>query len=312
MMIGGPMRNRLSVFLLLACISAASLSCGGDSGSSTGGEIAFESNQDGRCQGPNELGCQIYLMNSDGSNPRNLSNNSFSDVDPAWSPDGNQIAFVRDAEIYVMNADGSNQINLSNNNGVNLYPTWSPDGRLIAYTFADGPVAPRLYVMNADGSNQRALEFAPCSDCFEPAWSPDGNEIAFVASSDSNYQIWVSDSDGSNPRNLSNTSSFNGSPAWSPDGSQIAFTSDRSGNSEIYLMNSDGTNQRNISNTPSRDEGQPSWSRDGSQITFTDCGSDLCVSPTEIYVMNADGSNQVKISNNPVDPPNDQNPVWRP
>ena len=77
-------------------------------------------------------------------------------------------------------------------------------------------------------------------------------------------------------------------------------------------MNSDGTNQRNISNTPSRDEGQPSWSRDGSQITFTDCGSDLCVSPTEIYVMNADGSNQVKISNNPVDPPNDQNPVWRP
>src|SRR2546423_11257377 len=75
------------------------------------GKIAFDSNRTGNDE--------IFVMNPDGSNQVNLSNNPANDNNPSWSPDGTKIAFVsnRDGndEIYVMNADGSNQTRLTNN-----------------------------------------------------------------------------------------------------------------------------------------------------------------------------------------------------
>jgi len=92
-------------------------------GSPDGTRIAFQSNRDGNYE--------IYVMDADGSNQTNLTNNPADDMFPVWSPDGTKIAFMsnRDGnwEIYVMNADGSNQTNLTNNIGDDMYPMWSPD-----------------------------------------------------------------------------------------------------------------------------------------------------------------------------------------
>src|SRR5262249_19021673 len=75
------------------------------------GKVAFSSNRSGKSQ--------IYLMNADGTDQVNISNNAFNEEQPSWSPDGSKIAFVSDrdgnGEICVMNADGSNQQCLTNN-----------------------------------------------------------------------------------------------------------------------------------------------------------------------------------------------------
>ena len=90
--------------------------------SPNGRKIAFYAEQDGNWK--------IYVMDEDGSNQINLTNNSANDRYPVWSPDGKNIIFLsnRDGidEIYIMNADGSNPINLTNNPGEDNSPDWQP------------------------------------------------------------------------------------------------------------------------------------------------------------------------------------------
>ncbi|MFT3891013.1 MAG: hypothetical protein QM730_05215 [Anaerolineales bacterium] len=90
-------------------------------------KIAFVSARDGNAE--------VYVMNSDGSEQTNLTNNSAEDWFPTWSPDGEQLAFSSDRDgnpaIYIMNIDGSNLIRLTETS--NSFPAWSPDGTRIAF-----------------------------------------------------------------------------------------------------------------------------------------------------------------------------------
>ena len=86
----------------------------------------------------------IYVMESDGSNQRRLTNHSGFDLSPTWSPDGRHIAFasLRDDnfDIYVMELDGTNLRRLTNDPADDLSPTWSPDGRHIAFASGSGGI----------------------------------------------------------------------------------------------------------------------------------------------------------------------------
>ena len=277
-------------------------------------QIVFQSDRDGNYE--------VYVMDADGKNQRNITNHPATDRVPAWSPDGTTIAFIsnRDAagvewayDIYVMDADGKNQRRLTNNPAGEWYPAWSPDGQSIAFcSKGDRGNFWGIYVMDPDGKNQRRLTDDPAwggSEDLYPAWSPDGQMIAFYSTADENEEIYVMDADGKNHRRLTNSPAWDAHPAWSPDGQSIAFISEREGdeNAEVYIMDADGKNQRNITNHPATDMG-PAWSPDSTIIAFSS-DRDAAEWVFDIYVMDANGKNLHNITDHPAD---DSSPDFHP
>ena len=162
------------------CSKAQSFSTASSEGMSG---VAFTSDRDGDDE--------IFVMDADGANQTNLSNNAiFDDNQPSWSPDGQRIAFVsnRDGnrEIYVMDADGGNPTRVTNNLQADHDPTWSPAGDRILFVRGEESTITRgssIYGINPDGTNEQQRATPPLSDNevfqYDPAWSPDAGGLAW-------------------------------------------------------------------------------------------------------------------------------------
>ena len=162
------------------------------------------------------------------------------------------------------------------------HPTASPSGARIAFAVAeldvfseDGALVSSLYVVDRDGNNLRRLTKGTGSED-QPAWSPLGDRIAYRhIGEDGRSDIWVMNTDGSNPTNLTADLPFGAeqrSPAWSPDGARIAFVSQQSliedVTTSIWTMRADGTDKRTLTNTMTGYDAWPTWSPDGTRIAF--------------------------------------------
>jgi Tol biopolymer transport system component len=254
-------------------------------------------------------------MNPGGSDQRNLTNNAAQDFEPAWSADGEKIAFTstRDepglGEIYVMNADGSGVKRLTSSAGFDFSPTWSPDGDKIAFSSSRAGTRD-IWVMDADGSNPKQLTSDPGGE-EEPTWSSDGERIAFTSDQPGlDSEIYVMDAGGGDQKNLTNSPAADDADAcWSPDDDQLVFTSAPAagGFRQIWKMDADGSDQKNLSNSVSSsfDDISACFSPDGEKIVFSrDTGPDR-----DLFLMDADGSDQHDVTNNATG--SDLRPSWQ-
>ena len=187
---------------------------------------------------------EICIMNPEGSELRNLTNNPARDAFPSWSPDGNRIAFVSNREgnydvfsIYMMNADGSNPHRIYYTYAISNFPVWSPDGRTLIFgnDKEDGRTGNfEIFAIEPETVQQeRRLTFRPTVDT-HPAFSPDGKRIAFTSFINNNYEIYVMNADGSVPIRVTRDAGHDLSPGWAPDGKKLLFASDRSGKYALY------------------------------------------------------------------------------
>jgi len=221
-------------------------------------KIAFVSLRDGNQE--------IYVMNNDGTEQVNLTNNSGNDSWPSWSPNGDKIIFssyrTGNWEVYIMDIDGSNQFNLTNSvTTVEACSEWSSDASEITF-HSDQDGNYNIFTMNSDGTNRTRITTHSLTDAY-PDWSHDGLLIAFSSTRNGgiNYDIFIMNVDGSNVINISNNPSHVDYLAkWSPDGLRLVFMSDRTGDWEVFTMNSDGSNPQNLSNSATSVDYYPCWS----------------------------------------------------
>jgi Tol biopolymer transport system component len=211
------------------------------------------------------------MMNADGTDPHNVTNNPAEDEAPMWLPDGSKIVFYSSrspAGYYAMNPDGSNPVRLDQIPADAYELDWSPDGGRVTFTKAS-----QIWVMNADGSNQVQLTRGSRYEYGTPAWSPDGRKIAYTSyETESGYgfsEVFAMDADGGNPTNLTNEGfrDLDYAPAWSPDGSKIAYFTYDGGSFggisslwDIFVMNADGSNQTPLTRSQYLQDDDPQWS----------------------------------------------------
>ena len=169
--------------------------------------IAFVSDRSGALE--------IWHLNVDGSDLRQLTQDSNGVGLGHWSPDGASLLFTTKEPpgIVMRNPDGVNVERLTEYPDES--PRWSPKGDMIAFVSPGDDGLRDIYVMTADGSERRALTQND-GDNYHPRWSPNGKRICYVSTTDGDAEIFVMDADGNNQEQLTRNQAEESTPVWSP------------------------------------------------------------------------------------------------
>ncbi len=228
---------------------------------------------------------ELWVMDWNGSNPKQLTKHGAIALAPAWAPDGKQLIFTSflrggPALFQLTPSEGYLRL-LWDKGGVNSSASFSPDGKEIAFSSSnEGNVD--IYIMSVEGGTPRRLTTARGIDT-QPAWAPNGRQIAFTSSRSGSPQIYLMDTTGTNVRRVSFDGSFHDEPSWAPDGIRIVCTTRDEGNFQLATIDT-VTADRLVLPGPGNNE-SPVFSPDGSMIAFS---SDRTGAP-QIFITDSDG-----------------------
>lgn len=220
----------------------------------------------------------VVLMDTAGR-VANLTHSTYSERDPAWSPDGERILFTSTAtgssEIYLMDWTGKNVRQITDDRAEHAQPAWSPDGTRIAYTFEGRPALLQfdIFVLNIETGEQRNITEGVDTGFggTRPRWSPDGNYILYRDSITDAFNIAAlpyGELVAQIPSSLTTAA-----PSWSPDGDLIAHAAPQSNFSPtvhdtLYVRRATDPDALVQFLTEMREVRAPVWSPDGERIAF--------------------------------------------
>ncbi|HEV7766459.1 MAG TPA: hypothetical protein VGQ76_15760, partial [Thermoanaerobaculia bacterium] len=179
-------------------------------------QIAFASNRTGNWE--------IWLMDWDGSNQRQITKHGALSILPSWAPDNERMVYTSFAlgtsDMYIISRRGGNRMRINSGLSLNTSATFSPVSNDIAFV---GSVRgnPDIYLIKDDGTNVRRLTTTTSIES-TPEWSPNGRQIAFTSGRTGTPQIYVMDAEGTNERRISHDGNWNDDAVFSPDGERIA------------------------------------------------------------------------------------------
>jgi Tol biopolymer transport system component len=265
----------------------------------------------------------VYVVDTDEGQPRQITDDEPLDQWPRWSPDGEHLAFVsmpledgasaEKGELVVVTADGAQRRTVATGSNSETYsPTldWSPDGTMIAFETAARSDEVRAGIDVVDLNSGQVIELAAGRPGFMPAWSPDGSRIAFVSYEgdpseieEIDVDIYLMDADGGDVRRLAHQEGMDMGPRWSPDGRHIVWwTMETAGGPHHMFMAEAEDGKVEALGTGSR----PVWSPDGKHIAFLDT---VDTDNVDVFVQDTDSSKRINLSG---DPSQDVWPTWSP
>lgn len=279
-----------------------------------GPQIAFASDRSGEPQ--------IWVMNGDGSELRQITDEPSGACQPDWSPDGTRIVFTSPCDRYKEEYSGSSLFLVTVDTlavepmplppGGGYDPAWSPDGNQIAFT-TPRQNRPNIWIYDLVERNAFSVTQG-VTTAFMPVWSPDSETIMFITNRIGPTQIWVMDSDGSDPDIFSRSDDLkNVDPAWSPLGELIAWTQNStSGGGPPWLQASSwqgggperGFIEYRVTETNRNPMRDPDFSPDGTWIVFEGYPDGV---NHDIFIMTTSGTSLQQLTE---DPAFDFDPAW--
>lgn len=211
----------------------------------------------------------LRVADSDGYNPRTILKSNEPILSPAWSPDGEKLAYVsfeeRRSMVYVQRLKDASRERVAAYQGVNGAPAWSPDGRTLAFTSSkDGN--PELYLLDIGSGSVTRLTRHHGIDT-EAAWSPDGRHLVFTSDRSGRPQIYRIRRDGTGLERLTFEGRYNARASYDPNGERLTLVTNQGDGFRIGVFYLESQGLQVLTDDTRLDE-SPTFAPNGAMILY--------------------------------------------